>query len=516
VIAIPEISLTDRSLPEATDASALALPTRPDDGGAKLGAGGEEVGAAFGADLAALLAREKAKGSAGELVSLPILGGGAVEQILLVGTGDGGPQALRRAGAALSRRVRGIERAAAAVAYDADQEGLRAFVEGVALGAYSFHRKSKQGKPPPVGRLALVTERPAAGDDAVRRGVATASAGLLARDLANTPSSEKSPAWLAEQAATVAEQAGIGCRVRDEAELAAEGFGGILGVSSGSPRPPRLIELSYDPPGRAARRPHVVLVGKGITFDTGGLSLKRGESMALMKTDMSGGGAVIAAMGALAELGVRVRVTGLVAASDNFISGSAQRPGDVITHYGGTTVEVIDTDAEGRLVLADALAYAVGRLAPDLVVDIATLTGAASFGLGRRHAALYATDEELATTLLAAAERSGERLWRMPLVDDYRATLDSEVADLRNMPADPKVGGGSIVAALFLREFVGDRRWAHLDIAGPARADSDEHEVTKGGTGFGARLLLRWLEAMPADKPADKRADKRADTRRRG
>jgi leucyl aminopeptidase len=193
---------------------------------------------------------------------------------------------------------------------------------------------------------------------------------------------------------------------------------------------------------------------------------------------------------------VRARVTGLVAAAENMPSGSAQRPGDVIRHYGGRTVEVFNTDAEGRLVLADALAYADRRLDPDVLVDLATLTGAASLGLGRRHGALYSTDDALAAELLAAGEASGDRLWRMPLVEDYRPALDSAVADLSHIARDPDVSGGSIVAALFLREFVGRRRWAHLDIAGPARADSDEHEVTKGGTGFGTRLLLRWLETL--------------------
>jgi leucyl aminopeptidase len=211
---------------------------------------------------------------------------------------------------------------------------------------------------------------------------------------------------------------------------------------------------------------------------------------------MAAAGAVIAVMAALADAGVRVPVTGLVAAAENMPGAGALRPGDVITHYGGRTVEVFNTDAEGRLVLADALAYADAHLEPDLLVDVATLTGAASLGLGRRHAALYSADDELAAGLLAAGESSGDRLWRMPLVEDYRAAMDSDVADLANISRDPHISGGSITAALFLQEFAGDRRWAHLDIAGPARAERDEHEVSRGGTGFGARLLLRWLESL--------------------
>jgi leucyl aminopeptidase len=240
-----------------------------------------------------------------------------------------------------------------------------------------------------------------------------------------------------------------------------------------------------------------VLIGKGITFDSGGLSLKPNDSMKMMKTDMAGGAAVIAAMSALASLGVQARVTGLVAAAENMPSGTALRVGDVIKHYGGRTVEVLNTDAEGRLVLADALAYADAELAPDVMVDVATLTGAARVALGSVMAALYATDDGLASALLDAGAASGDRLWRMPLADDYRDALESPVADLANV-ARNGARAGSIDAALFLREFTGGRPWAHLDIAGAARSTSDDGENTKGATGFGTRLLLRWLAATPA------------------
>jgi len=319
----------------------------------------------------------------------------------------------------------------------------------------------------------------------------------LARDLANTPSSTKTPAWLGKQASGLARRSGIEVRVRDEKELRAGGFGGIVAVGMGSANPPRLIELSYTPDAATAVAGHVVLIGKGITFDSGGLSLKPNAGMIAMKTDMAAGGAVIAAMSALRDLGVRVRVTGLVPAAENMPSGSAQRPSDVITQYGGTTVEVLNTDAEGRLVLADALAYADAKLDPDVIVDLATLTGAISAGLGKRHAGLFANNDRLAATLLAAAESSGEGLWRMPFVDDYRSSLESSIADLANVAAKSgkEFSGGAIVAALFLREFVGRRRWAHLDIAGAARAEAEEHEVSKGPTGYGVRLLLHWLSA---------------------
>jgi leucyl aminopeptidase len=340
-----------------------------------------------------------------------------------------------------------------------------------------------------------------AGDEeaaaAVTAAGAVAEAVGLARDLTNMPSARKTPAWLAGEAVTVAAASGLTVRIREPGELAAEGFGGILAVGAGSARPPRLIELGYQPPSWST---HVALVGKGITFDSGGLSLKPNDGMKMMKTDMAGGAAVIAAMSALAKLGAAVRVTGLVAAAENMPSGSAMRPGDVITHFGGRTTEVLNTDAEGRLVLADALAYADTVLGADVIVDIATLTGSARVALGGVLGALYASDDGLARALLAAGVQSGEPVWRMPLVDDYRDALESPVADLANMPYRSRARPGSIDAALFLREFTGGRRWAHLDIAGAARFG--EGDKGKGATGFGTRLMLRWLTSLAAAENA--------------
>ena len=330
-----------------------------------------------------------------------------------------------------------------------------------------------------------------------------AAAVALARDLINMPSDVKTPSWLAARAVEVAGRSGLSVRIRDEAELAAAGFGGIVAVGSGSAHPPRLIELSYRPDSGAAAGPadaaqaHVVLAGKGITFDSGGLSLKPNDGMKLMKTDMAGGAVVIAVMSALRALGVRARVTGLVAAAENMPSGSAMRPGDIITIFGGRTVEVLNTDAEGRLVLADLLAYAQATLSPGVIVDLATLTGAARIALGASIGALYASADELAETLTEAGAAAGEPLWRMPMPADYAMALTSATADLAHIPSGmngAKNGqAGSIVAAMFLREFTGGRRWAHLDIAAAARVGSDDGELTKGGTGFGTRLLLRWL-----------------------
>ena len=508
----PLVSLSARALDAVPGADVLALPVRSSAAGPVPGAGVDDVERAFGVVVAEELEQADAKGTVGEVTQVRLSGAhgaggggssdGSAQVLLLVGTGDASARSLRRAGAALARRSRGRDRLATTVG---TQGHARDFLEGLLLASYSFSRKSTPKLPAPLRAVTLSTGRSGATDleedpllaGEVERAVATAGAVHRARDLANTPANEKDPAWLARQGVSVGRRNGLEVVVRDRRRLASEGWGGVLAVGMGSARPPTVIEMRYEPPARRRRTPHVVLVGKGITFDTGGLSLKRpSESMVAMKTDMAAGGAVLAVMGALRALGVRARVTGVIAAAENMPSGSAQRPGDVITQYGGTTVEVLNTDAEGRLVLADALAYADRELAPDVLIDLATLTGAASVGLGKRHGALYTADDDLAGALVEAGEAGGDLLWRMPLVEDYRASLDSPVADICHIATDPSVHGGSITAALFLREFVGARRWAHLDIAGPARADGDEHEVTKGATGFGTRLLLRWLEAL--------------------
>jgi leucyl aminopeptidase len=279
--------------------------------------------------------------------------------------------------------------------------------------------------------------------------------------------------------------AGLRATVRDERWLAEHGFGGMLAVGSGSARPPRLLELAWQPPGCQAAHHHV-LVGKGNTFDTGGVSIKPADGMHMMRTDMSGGAAVIAALLAVSQLELPLRVTGLVPCAENHVSGSAYRPGDVLRQVGGTTTEVTNTDAEGRLVLADALAYAATTLAPTILVDVATLTGAMKVSLGPRIGGLFATETELAERIASAGDAAGEAWWRMPLSDEHAAEVRSELADVRQCPPGP----GSITAALFLREFTAGLPWAHLDIAGPARAQDSYDEVNPGGTGFATRTLI--------------------------
>jgi leucyl aminopeptidase len=323
------------------------------------------------------------------------------------------------------------------------------------------------------------------------RALALAGAGWLARALSTVPANIKTPEWLAGEARRAAEEAGLEAEVWDEHRLAEDGFGGILGVGAGSVSPPRFVRLHYRPEhGRKARKaPHVVLVGKGITFDSGGLNIKPGESMVNMKRDMTGAAVVLAVMAALADVGCPVRVTGLLCITENSIGAASMRPGDVLRHYGGRPTEVVNTDAEGRLVLADGLAWAVDHLEPDVVVDVATLTGAIKVALGLQTGGLFATDDVLADRLLRAGDDAGEPLWRMPLAEEYADRLTSKVADAINSPTTAQ----AITAALFLRPFTGGLPWAHLDIASVGDAVEDRFEWTAGPTGFGARLLLRWL-----------------------
>ncbi|MGH3751792.1 MAG: leucyl aminopeptidase family protein [Pseudonocardiaceae bacterium] len=410
----------------------------------------------------------------------------------LLGIGQGSARHWRAAGAALVRAISAAPRPPRTVQVHLPPGTIAhqaaALALGCVVGSHSY-RITSQGRPPWTTTVRLVPPpghppRPFA--TAVDRAQLLARATGLARDLANTPSGHKDPAWLAGTAARLAAAVpGLQATVRDEHWLAEHGFGGVLSVGGGSARPPRLLELAWRPPGVDAG-PHLVLVGKGITFDTGGISIKPADSMHLMRTDMSGGAAVIAALLAIGQLKLPLRVTGLVPCAENHVSGSAQRPGDVVRHVGGTTTEVTNTDAEGRLVLADALAHAVRTLHPSTLVDVATLTGAMKVSLGVRTGGLFATEPELAERIRLAGETVGEDWWPMPLVADHAEGVRSDLADLRQCPPGP----GGITAALFLREFTGGLSWAHLDIAGPARAEQDYDEVNAGGTGFATRTLI--------------------------
>lgn len=458
------------------------------------GAVGVEFASLYQIDLARRLRRAEAKGTPGEIVEV-VLEDDITESLLVLGTGSGSPKEAREAGASLAKWFKPGKTLLCGATAALSKPALRAFCEGMFLATYKFSRKSAASELEVAepARVQLVVASPASAAATVTQASVTSAAVLRARELGNLPANEKSPQFLADQARELAKQGDLRVTVLDQRALARRKFGGILAVGQGSANEPRLITLEYK---GTAGAPHVVLVGKGITFDSGGLSLKPPEGMPLMKTDMSGAAVVLAVMGALQSSGISARVTGLLACAENMPSGAAYRPGDVITHYGGRTSEVFNTDAEGRLVLADALAYADARLNPDVIVDIATLTGAATLGLSRYRGALFANDDGLARKLEDAGEAGNDCLWRLPLVDDYRASLDSKLADISHV-SDGQFHGGAITAALFLREFVGDHRWAHLDIAGPARAEAPRAEFQKGATGFGVRALLRWLEQSP-------------------
>ena len=426
---------------------------------------------------------------------------GKAEQIVVVPGGDAVPyRTVALVGIGTAPDVEQIRRAAGAAARNlskctvvattlhADVMGAPEAVGiGFTLGAYTFTRHKTEKKPSSIATVILL--------DGTEDEVAAATTGgvigdgvNLARDLVNEPAMGKSPITLADRAAAIAAEAGLGIRVLDEKQIESERLGGLRGVSLGATNPPRLVELRYEPENP---RGFLAVVGKGIVFDSGGLSLKPSESMETMKTDMSGAAAVFAAMKTIAALRLPVRVVGIAPLTENMPGGSALRPGDVVQIRNGKTIEVLNTDAEGRLVLADGLSLAAEQ-GPDLIVDLATLTGACHVALGDKIAGLFGTDQ--ATALVSdAAEAAGERVWRLPLPDDYRKNIDSDVADMKN--TGPRYGG-AINAALLLKEFVGDVPWAHLDIAGPARATEAEHYVPKGGTGFGVRTIVELARRM--------------------
>ncbi len=430
-------------------------------------------------------------GKAGELFEIPVSATDSqTDRIYLVGVGDQSGSAARSAGAAVGRKVRGKNSTVFSACVVSE---VKSHAISIALGAWVWNLKTDKKKEEPTIFVASKDSQ------VVNDAASIAQAICRTRDLIHTPANIKTPAWMGKQAEEFAK--GTGLKVEIFAGAALKEFGGLRAVGGSSPKPgPRMIQVSYQPKSKkksAKALPHIVLVGKGITFDTGGVSLKRPyDTMMAMKSDMAGSAAILGTLTALEQLQPNVRVTALMMMAENAISATAQRPSDVIKHYGGTTVEVINTDAEGRLVLADGLAYADANLDPDYLIDIATLTGAATLGLGRQYAAMYTRDNKLAAQLSKAGEASGDRVWHMPLVDDYKEALRSDIADFNHTADKGKFSAGSVTAALFLENFTSTRRWVHLDIAGTARSEVDAGENSKGGTGFGVRLLTEWITSL--------------------
>lgn len=431
-----------------------------------------------------------ATGKAGEIFEIPVSAEGVrCQRLIFVGLGKQTSADIRLAGAALGRKVKGTSRSLFSLAAST-KDDMRAHAGALLLGTYQWNLKTglQKNETP----MFYVGDTHSAD---IARARIMAKYVFAARDLIHTPSNIKTPAWMATQAKKLAKHSDLTVEVLSGSQL--KEFGGLRAVGNSSPNPgPRFIEVTYAPKG-SRNWPHVVLVGKGITYDTGGVSLKRPyDTMIPMKSDMAGAAAVLGVVSAMPEIKPKVRVTALLMCAENALSSTAQRPGDVITQYGGTTVEIINTDDEGRLVLADGLAYADANLNPDYLVDVATLTGAATLGLGRQYAAMYTRNSTLAKDFIRHGERTGDRLWHMPLVDDYTVALQSSVADLSHTADKPKFGAGSVTAALFLEHFAGKRNWVHLDIAGTGRSEADAGENPKGGTGFGVRVLIDWIAGI--------------------
>ena len=493
---------TSESAPETAEADILVIGVvqTPDGPAAAPGLAG--VDEALGGTLAEALSALGATGELEEISKIP--GGGKLPAALVVAVGLGDAPAdgesfdserLRRAAGAALRAAPGKKKTSAAggdgtpsgkavtIALPALTAGeAEAVTAGALLGSYSFRRY----RPTPAGDLAVTVLTGEGNAAAVRRGEVTAKAVNLVRDLVNTAPLDLYPAALAAEAERVAAEAGVGVEVLDEAALKDGGYGGHVGVGMGSVRPPRLVRLSYTHP---AATQTVAFVGKGITFDSGGLSLKPPKSMETMKSDMSGAAAVLAATAAVAGLGLPVNVVAYLCAAENMPGGAAQRPSDIIRIYGGKTVEVLNTDAEGRLVLADGIVRS-GEDNPVLIVDVATLTGAATVALGTRTTGVMGSSDTLAAEVAAIMREAGEPAWAMPFPEELRKGLDSPVADLVNV--SPERGGGMLTAGLFLKEFVPDGvAWAHLDIAGPAFNEKGPFGYTpKGGTGAAVRALI--------------------------
>jgi leucyl aminopeptidase len=403
----------------------------------------------------------------------------------------------RKAGARARKEASALGAEEMAFFFSPDREpesSAGSIVEGVLLASYQFNKYRSERKPPAALR-SLILFRPG-----LRRGEGVARAvklaldifpGVsLARDLVNEPPSVATARYLGEQAQRHCRGRGLKVEVWNKKKIQAMNLAGLLAVNRGSTEEPRFIVIRYRPATRAKKK--IALIGKGITFDSGGLSLKPSKSMETMKLDMAGGAAIIGAMSRLPELRLPVEVTGYIPTTDNLPGGNAQKPGDIIRYLNGKTIEVLNTDAEGRLILADGLALAA-REKPDYMINLATLTGACMVALGTEVAGVFSNHQPLADALIRSGRESGEKLWQLPLVKEYRDEIKSSVADMKNIGGSY---GGAITAALILQEFVDNVPWAHLDIAGPAFAEKEMLTSPKGGTGFGVRTLLRFLSTL--------------------
>lgn len=485
----PQITVSNDD-PRNVSCDAIVVGSFEDNTTAALDDAGRSLDAALEGALSAYLTERDFKGKPGSLEVIPTLGRVAPKAIVVVGLGrsdEASTKEIRKAAGIASKRL--TDRVLIATALPGAVDGsVAAAVEGLLLGPYRYTRFKSDPKPIKTQQIVLL----GGSQSDVDRGVALAEATNLARDLQNEPPNSLTPDALARRAREVADVNGLECTIWDENEIEKRGFGGLVAVARGAFNPPRFIQLRHAPEGAVGK---IALVGKGVTFDSGGLSLKPANSMENMKSDMTGAAVVLSVMSSLKKLGIRAEVSAYIPTTENLPSGDSMKPGDVITHHNKMTTEVNNTDAEGRLILADALAYACEQT-PDVIVDIATLTGGIMVALGTRLTGMFATHDALSDELTAAAESAGEPMWRMPLVDDFKKDLDSDVADMKN--SGPR-WGSAIVAAIFLKQHVKKGiPWAHLDIAGTDWADKPHDLGPKGGTGVMVRTLIKWLETRDA------------------
>lgn len=460
----------------------------------------QTLDAALNGTLREQIARSGFSGKEGESVLFHTQSRLPSRAVLLLGMGNPEqlePDSWRRAAAKAHKEAKSQGAKDLTWFFAANQQHddiLAAVVEGTLLAGYTFdkYKSNKDGKPP-VKTLTLAgpdLQNTASLSRALEVVQKTVPGVFFARDLINEPASVSTPTYLAAQAARLSRGNGLRSEILGLQKIKAARMAGLLAVARGSVEEPRFIKLAYKPTGKPRKK--VALVGKGLTFDSGGLSLKPPKSMETMKLDMSGGATVLGVMQVVAQLKPQVQVTGYVPSTENMPSGTAQKPGDIIRYANGKTVEVLNTDAEGRLILADALIQAV-RDKPDVIIDLATLTGACVVALGPQIAGLFSNDQEVADALLRCSRETGEPLWQLPLVKEYKEDIKSPVADIKNIGSGH---GGAIAGALFLEEFVDGVPWAHLDIAGPAFAEKDGPYTPRGGTGFGVRTLVRYLLSL--------------------
>jgi len=485
---------------DKTKADVVVAGVVKTDKGLEMAAGGEGVASAYGRKLQPMLSTLGFEGKPGEVVKIPTAGTLKSPLLILVGLGDAAKlttEGVRRAAGVASRAVSNAATVALALpAPDADH--VRAVADGYQLGSYSFTSFKSTPAPDVAGEVVILSDvaKQKEAAAALETSQVVTSAVRLSRDWVNTPPGDFTPELFAEAIAATKKDrkaAKVTVKVLDEKELEAEGCGGIIGVGRGSANPPRLVKLNYKPRGA---KTHLALVGKGITYDSGGLSIKPAASMMTMKCDMAGAASVVAATFAIAELELPIAVTTYAPMAENMVSGTSTRPGDVVTIYGGKTVEVLNTDAEGRLVLADALVKATEDK-PHVIVDVATLTGACQVALGDRVAGVLGNDDELVSSVKAAGERVGEAHWPLPIPEEMgeKVRSNTKIADLAQHNTER--WGGALYAAAFLREFVGENKWAHLDIAGPAFNEKAAYGyVTPGGTGMSVATLVELADTL--------------------